>query len=70
MSASTKDVGTGLDIGDVKCSMLEIIDGIFNNVLDLHLSNQMWYIFLLYSILWCHSALWNFEIFEICWNIF
>lgn len=36
MSASTTD---GLDMGDVKCDMLEIIDRIFNNVLDLHFSN-------------------------------
>lgn len=50
MSANTTDVGAGLDIGDVKCDVLEIVDGIFNNVLDLHLSYQMQYIFLLYCV--------------------
>lgn len=59
MSASTTDIGAGLDIGDVKSDTLEIIDGIFNNVLDLHSSYQIQYIFLLYSIFWCHSVPWN-----------
>lgn len=38
MSASTSDVGAGLDVGDIKCDMLEIIDRIFNNVFNLHSS--------------------------------
>lgn len=59
MSANTTDVGAGLDIGDVKCDVLEIVDGIFNNVLDLHLSYQMQYIFLLYCVFWCHNVPWN-----------
>lgn len=50
MSTGTTDAGAGLDVGDVKCDMLEIIDRVFHNVLDLHLSYQMQFIFLLYSI--------------------
>lgn len=44
MSASTTDVAADVHIGDVKCDMLEVIDRIFNNVLRLHLSYQVWYI--------------------------
>lgn len=59
MSANTTDVEADLDIGDVKCDVLGITDGIFNNVLDLHLSYQMQYIFLLYHVFWCHNVPWN-----------
>lgn len=44
MSASTTDVAADVHIGDVKCDMLEVIGRIFNNVLRLHLSYQVWYI--------------------------
>lgn len=50
MSSSTTDVAAVLDMRDVKCDAVEIIDRIFNNALDLHLSYQVQCIVLLCSI--------------------